>query len=233
MGSSPPNVNILSRLQQNELFTRFEKAGLPLDEWKFGVIEEDHRGECLAFEHKPTGAHMRISLLNDRCYMTWRPATSQGKASATGGRWATALAEVIIPWIDSVRRDHQAPDLWAALAAQSAITDAADQTNMRGRFTAEEVKQLRAGLDQIERFITTTQPLDGGGREKVKRRFDYLREAAGAGLRKIDFINIFVRTVFQMIVQGLVPPSAYGSVMSHAAAALNSVYQFGLKLLGS
>jgi hypothetical protein len=223
-----PNVDVLSRVQQNELLKLFENAGLSRDQWQVESVTEPYAGESLQYRHVPTGAKLAVTLIAGRFHLEWRPAID-GTTSSRHDYWADT-AQRIAQWVATVALDHRAPDLWAAVGAETAIRDAAQSDDFRAQFTSEELRLLRAGLDEIERFITATQPLDGG-RDVVKRRFDYLRESAGAGVRKIDWLNIFVGQVVGMVVQGLIPPSAYPAIMGHAATALSTVYNLGLKLL--
>ena len=50
---------------------------------------------------------------------------------------------------------------------------------------------------------------------------------------RFDWLNIFVGQVVGMITEGLLKPSFYGPLMTHAGTALNAVFQFGIKLLQS
>ena len=131
----------------------------------------------------------------------------------------------------TVKRNHEAPDLWAAVRAQAALPDAASRAEQSKPFSPREIKQLEAGLEEIERYIIATQPLDPDSQLKVKNRFQYLREAAQRTALKIDWLNIFVGQMFAFFAEGILHPSAYQVVMAHAASALTSVFQLGLKLL--
>jgi hypothetical protein len=65
----------------------------------------------------------------------------------------------------------------------------------------------------------------------VRRRFTYLLDAAKAGARTIDWLNIFVAQIIALGTIGLLDARVYGPVMAHATAVLNAIFQFGLKLL--
>jgi hypothetical protein len=223
---------ILSKVQENEIFVAIQTKGLdPSDfEWsnrtdKFHLYRRlTHRPTKTFIEltEGPTGGH----------WATWQPALSNGLRSAAITAWP-AMKGMIFQWIDVVKADHEAPDLWGALKAQSAIPRAVAQLDQRRPFTPEELTQLHTGINEIEQHVLTTQPLDPNDQLQIKRRFSYLRDSANRGLQKIDWLNIFVGQIVSMVTEGLLKPSFYGPLMAHAQTALRFVFDFGVKLLQS
>lgn len=137
----------------------------------------------------------------------------------------------MLDWIVAVNADYRAPDLWGEVAKEKTISGAADKAAYEKPFSAAELKLLETSLADIEHYITTTEPLDQAGQQEVHRRFSYLLDAAKKGARKIDWLNIFIAQIVTMIGAGALDARVYGPVMAHAAAAMNAIFQFGLKLL--
>jgi hypothetical protein len=229
-------VTVLSRVEENEIMAAIQSAKLgPLDfEWatRAGTETMDHDREYRRIVHKPTAAQLEFSFMpqGDGHWLTWLPMFQSGERSKWAKNW-TQARDTIVTWVRVVKGNHEAPDLWRALKAQGAIPDAAARADQSSPFSAADLKLLDAALDDIEAFVVTTQPLDPDGRTQVSRRFAYLREAARSGARKIDWLNIFVGQVVGMVTTGLLQPSFYGPLMSHAATAFNAVFNFGVKLL--
>jgi hypothetical protein len=225
-------LTILSRLEENQILAAIQTAKLdPYDfEW---LSRMDRSEEHRRIVHKPTESYLDFSFWTDGGHwMTWRPTFPSGERSAAAENWNTAT-RVINLWVEIVRRNHEAPDLWGALRSQTAIPDAAARAGGHSLpFTPKELKLLDEALADVERYITT-QPLGPDARQGVTSRFTYLKEAARAGVRKVDWLNIFVSQMVGMVVNGVVKPSFYGPVMAHAKTALNAVFQFGGQLLTS
>ena len=180
--------------------------------------------------HAATGAFVTFSESDGGFWLRWWPSEQRSTLYGISKSWPEAMVNVR-SWLGAVRRDHSAPDLWAEIAKGQAIPGAADSPEYRKKFSAEELKLLESGLADIGRYISTTQPLDPAAKQQVSKRFAYLLDAAKQGARKIDWLNIFVGQVVNMISNGLLGPEFYGSIMTHATMALNAVFQLGVKLL--
>jgi hypothetical protein len=134
-------------------------------------------------------------------------------------------------WIDRIRKNYVVPDLWAQVQAPQAIPDAA-HGKLVEPFTEAELKQLDIGLAEIEEYVLANQQLDPLGEATVRRRFKYLREAARRAGSKVDWLNLFMGTVFSLMAERVLDPAFYQPLMAHAATVLNNIFHLGLKLLG-
>jgi hypothetical protein len=223
---------VLSRVQENEIFEAIRTRGMdPADfDW---TIRRTSGDEYRRITYVPTQAHLEFSSYQGGGFwLSWAPILPSGRRYGPADTWNNARY-MMAAWLDVVKQDHEAPDLWGALKAQRAITGETAQAEASKPFSPTELKLLEAGLDDIERYVITTQPLDPDGREHVKGRFRYLADAARSGARKIDWLNIFVGQMVSLVTEGVLQTSFYRPLMAHAAAALQSVFQFGLKLLQS
>ena len=227
---------VLSRLEENAVAEAAQAVGLDPQEfeWRTRPPEKFGPSPYRRIIHKPTGSHLEFSLNSNGVtghWLDWSPMFPSGQRYMSATTWASA-SRVIDAWVSIVKQNHEAPDLWAAVRAQTALPTAAARTSEPSDpFTPSELKLLEAGLDEVEHFIISTQPLDPGGRDQVHKRFGYLRDAARRGVRKIDWLNIFVGQVVGMIMERILDPASYAPVMTHAGKALASVFKFGAKLL--
>jgi len=225
---------VLTRLQQNELFTHIRDAGLEPTDFRWVAEDTGYpRGNTETLTHQPTSSHISVSHTGDKYWaVAWPQPQGISESSYFNPEWR-AIARFAQLWVAAVKQNHAAPDLWAEVAKTNALQDAAGHPDPNGKpFSESELKQLDSGLDDIELYITSTQPLDPTGTQEVKRRFAYLRAAAKRAATKVDWLNIFVGQLVQMVQSGLFDPKFYQPLMQHAASALNAVFQFGVKLLG-
>jgi hypothetical protein len=223
---------VLSRTQQNDVYEEAVKLGLdPLD---FDLKTEDHGygGPVETFTHRPTKSRIVLSVPKADFYLQWWPAFAPGECIAAAYNWNTALV-LVVKWLNVVKTNHDAPDLWAEARKARQLTDAAGQvTEANTPFSPAELELLKPKLDEVEAYIESRQPLDAEQKKIVRGRFQYLLGAAKRGLGRVDWLNIFVGQIFQMFADGVLNSSLYGEVMRHAVTALGSVIRLGSKLLG-
>lgn len=222
---------ILSRIQQNYLFEASKARGLDPSEFEWSTQEKKTSGLVERITHRPTGSYFAFSYRSSGAaglWLSWWPTDEERFGGVDS--WYEARA-YIDRWLQRVKQDHDAPDLWGQLAKGRMEPDPSSAALFKP-FSAPELKQLEAGLDDIERYVTTTQPLDPSGEKAVRGRFAYLRDAARAGARKIDWWNIFVSQAVAMVTEGILSPTFYQPLMAHATGALAAVYKFGHRLIG-
>jgi hypothetical protein len=187
----------------------------------------------LRITHAPTGSYFEFAHAphSDGFWLSWSPMFTDGRRYAGAGDWFEA-AGIVAQWCGQTKEDHDAPDLWGELSKQAAIPKVAGQGADSQPFTPDELRLLEAGLDDIEHFITSSQPLPPDAVATVHGRFQYLREAAKRGVRKVDWLNIFVGQMISLVAERILVSSFYQPLMAHAATALKTVFDFGLKLIG-
>jgi hypothetical protein len=220
---------LLSRNQRNHIFLLVREMGLdPMGFSESNVIRDGQPTWVIA--HPQTDAHFQIQDSTDGgWWLSWWPNLPRGGVDRAH-TWDDVMRSCA-RWLDSVRRDYEAPDLWGELAKGKTISEAADNSEEARPFTASELRALGTALKEIEVYVITTQALGEPEKKLVRRRFAYLLEAAKAGVRKVDWLNIFVAQIIAMVTTGLVDPAFYGPMMIHAATVLNAIFQFGIKLL--
>jgi len=216
----------LSRTQRNEIFELIRRHNLDPEDFEWSSAQKSKE----VLRHRPTKSWFEWSEPGNGSgfWLSWWP--HQGAGHSLSRDWEHAR-EVTWRWLAAVRADYEAPDLWSELAKGKSISSAA-KPEYAAQFTPAELKLLETGLADIERYVTTTQPLEPEQKEQVKRRFAYLRDAANAGVRKVDWLNIFVGQIVSMVTERLLDAKFYGPLMAHAGTALNAVFQFGLKMIG-
>jgi hypothetical protein len=221
---------ILSRSQRNDIFQLIQRIGLdPMDfSWKVVNPKSD---PVETITHAPTNAKFSFShWQGDGWWLDWKPMTPEGDNHDSVGMWPMAVSKVQ-RWLQLVHQDHTAPDLWGAVGNERVISDAAQDEHYAQPFTAPELKLLEAGLADIESYVTNTQPLDPDAGKRVRGHFRYLLESAKSGVRKVDWLNVFVGQIVSMVTEGLIDAKFYRPLMAHATTALHAVFQFGVKLL--
>jgi hypothetical protein len=224
---------VLSRTQQNDVYKLAEAQGLnPLEfDWKIEL--RPTRGLTEIFIHRPTQSRFDFSDSDEKIWLSWWPKFVDGKSIHFAKAWQEAVAAVRL-WITEVKKNDDAPDLWAEARKARQLTDAAADVGAENTpFNPAEIELLKPKLNEIEAYIQSQQPLDEQQKKTLHGRFQYLLGAAKRGVGRIDFLNIFVGQIFQLVTEGVLKSSIFGDVMRHAWTLVDSVIKVGSKLLGS
>jgi hypothetical protein len=145
-----------------------------------------------------------VSFYSDNYWVVFWPNPTSADRSAMIGQWSGGVA-VFARWLGDVRKDHEAPALWAELA-KARTSPGFGEAQLRP-FSEGELKQLEAGLDDLQNYVLQNQPLDPEGQRAAKGRFAYLKDAAKAGVRKIDCWNILVSQMVSLATEHVIQPS--------------------------
>jgi hypothetical protein len=226
-------VPVLSRVQQNGIYQLAERAGLnPLD-FSWDTTDQEYRGTTERITHGPTQAWLDFSITNDRnIWMQWWPRFGTADPRLFTASWDGALMWVA-PWLDEVKKNHDAPDLWAEARNARALSDVVGDVEADNTpFTLEEVELLKPRLQDVADRIESSQPLDAEQKQVVRKRFQYLLEAAQRGVGRVDWLSIFIGQLFEMGLEKILEPSTVYQAMSYARTALSGLYHFGERLLG-
>src|SRR5688500_9930705 len=104
---------VLARTQENELFALIQRVGL--DPADFAWSLEHHPPARTLHEkavHRPTGSRFELWLDRDGDFwFDFWPNHVGGPHHSYVKGWASAK-EKFSGWLQCVRRDHEAPDLW-------------------------------------------------------------------------------------------------------------------------
>lgn len=172
----------LLRTQKNEVFEMMRAAGFDprLFEWK---------GDTLYFA--PANDEYWFAFAQDdkgRHYVEYRPGRGSERTQRNGLPWGVAV-DAFAHWLEAVRREHEAPDLWADLAGEGAHAVGVENTP----FTPAEQVQISRVLRELSENVRANFELTAGQLAAIDERLTYLEDAAGReGIGRIDWRNIFV-----------------------------------------
>jgi hypothetical protein len=103
-------------------------------------------------------------------------------------------------WLENVKRETAAPDLWATLEEGDQLLETASVPGGdNSKFSAEELKRIRLSIEELRKYVFETELLNESRHAYVSSRLDYLIEASERLGRK-DFLNIAVSVVMQVVV---------------------------------
>jgi hypothetical protein len=169
--------------------------------------------------HRPTGYYFKFGVL----YLDFSPGTRL-KEQHERYHSGNSRANYVNDWLRELRKEVDAPDLWAVIGQEKLLATAASSETIDNRpFTPNELQLINTKLDEIKGYILEDQSFDADQAEFVECEFAYLRESATRMGRK-DWLNIviggLVGTIFTL---GLDPEKARG-LFALAGTVLQSLW---------
>jgi hypothetical protein len=224
--SEPIDVT-LTKSEKNIVFGWLTSAKfLPADfEWQEHELGEDTRRGVMwstasTLFHRPTRYYFNFG----RAYCKFVPGTkSKVEIQEHASDWANRAAYFHL-WLCRLREEVDAPDLWATIGQEKALSTAASSADLDNRpFTAAEQNLIAARLDEIKGFLLEGQQFDAEQLEFLDRQFAYLGEASTRMGRK-DWLNVLYGGLITVVVGAALAPDAAKSLLRLAAAAFQSLW---------
>jgi ElaB/YqjD/DUF883 family membrane-anchored ribosome-binding protein len=123
-------------------------------------------------------------------------------------------------WLENLKRELVAPDLWATIRNQSALLRFADREEIENSpFSVEERNRIQASLEQIKKEMITTRMLTVDQTKILVERLDYLVDASSRLGRK-DWIVTAMGAVIGVVVQAALSSNTTTLLLQAADQAL-------------
>ena len=171
---------LLLRSQANTVFQAVREAGF--DPELFGwetrptVSNDDFRVSTLL--HRPTGYFFQFDLARGKQYCFYSPGEDKDKDAQYPGTWEGQLAYAK-RWLEYLKRETEAPDLWGSLLQERALHEGATSSEGEDRpLTESEIQYISTQLNELKEYIFQTQQLTSEQHDAVESRLNYLAASA-------------------------------------------------------
>lgn len=179
----------------------------------------------LALVHRPSSYYYVFNIDDDN---SWLPEFSPGSeaelfiSDSDLDNWKDKLTS-IQAWLRYLKREMEAPDLWAAISNEETLAEAASSEEMEDTpFTPEEVKYLSGAMKEIREYIASTQNLSPEIQSFVNDRINYLEESSKRQGRKA-WIHTTIGVLFTIIIGAAFSPSAARELFQFAGSVLAQI----------
>lgn len=201
----------LTKLQRNAVLQAIQGAGLQLGEFdwmethtavnRIGPGNPPYRVQALV--HSPTEAAFAfdLDLSRGHHYAIFHPGREGPTERINAGDWATQLSYVRT-WLDLVKAEHEAPDLWAELAYQRELMIGEEFENTA--FTPEEQEKIAEQLSEAKEYVRATYQLEPEQLERLEAQLDYLVDAARRS-RRVEWRNMLIGALLSQVMQAVLP----------------------------
>jgi hypothetical protein len=225
--------HFLLRSQENNVFAAIQAAGLNPEEFEWttdysNFAHGDAAGMRVpVLQHKPSNAFFifdwSVNRTPEQHVAFYTPGLDQPHDTRHAGNWESQLGYVR-SWLEYLRREWEAPDLWAELASGrelgSVVSDAVTDNSP---FNPQERAEISQKLEEVKRYVRQTYELNEAQYDAIDARLDYLVDAA-ARLGRVDWRNAFVGAFLGAVVQAVLPPEPVRDVVSLALRGLGHLF---------
>src|SRR5574341_518982 len=213
------------KTQRNKIFEAIREVGMNPSEFEWaeaGSVFVPNRKVPML---RHTSAQFHCVLATQDCeyfMLTYSPGATQ-KMQSDAVNSFEAMIVTLSRWASNLKREIEAPDLWAAAYEESKFTEAASATEASNEaFSVEEQKYISAQLYELEEYIRKTHNLTDEQLEFVKRRISYLEEDRKRQGRQ-DWIHTTIGVLFTIAFSLGLPGEAVRELFRVAATLLGKI----------
>lgn len=221
---------LILKTQKNEALELLTHEGLDPKEF---LWEERQSGKTLnlqvsALIHRPTGFYFVFDFHKGQHYTVRSPGETSAFDTQFPGSWVYQRG-YLIEWINSVKREYEALDLWAAVTSERQFFVAAAESQEGGPFDVQEQEFIRTRVNEIREYLVSTHSLNEHHQEYVERQLDYLVAAAKRQPRR-DWLHLAIGVLVSIVIQLGLSSSAASEFFRFASNAFSELFG-GTKLL--
>jgi len=194
-------TSLLLTSQKNEVFIAIEQAGLDPSEFDWRVSKSTQTADLSVAKlvHRQTGYFFEFDLKDGRHFAIYSPGRDTRQTRVRPGAWQYQFDEVL-EWVSCLKRETETPDLWAAVAQEKQLVEAASASDVDDSpFTPGEQDRIHAKLKEIQEYLFATKELTEGQADYARRRFEYL-EGAVSRLGRRDWLHTTIGVLTTIIV---------------------------------
>jgi hypothetical protein len=221
-----PTDATLTKLESNAVFSLVQAHDLNMAdfEWKSVESTEYELGSARHYSasqlyHRPTGYFFNFGGIRIE-----RSPGNQKKVESVPHRfeWAEKL-NLCAQWLSWVKSEVDAPDLWASVGHDRALSDAAGSSLDNAPFTSAEKLAITSNLNEIRVYLADNQQLHEEQFAHLDAQFQYLRSASERLGRK-DWLNIAYSTFVSTAVNLALTPERAQGLLQLAGVLLKSLW---------
>jgi hypothetical protein len=194
----------LRKTERNEVLHAIREIGLEPSEfaWK-DMIGAWNSQAIKALLHPATGSYFLFDggegpQSQPIYYCVFFPGQGVPVTEKKVENWTVQLA-VFRDWLIRVKEEAETPDLWAAIADQRHLSEAAVSEESNAPFTQQENEHLRAALLEIQEYVVAVTDAPEESRHFIEKRIQYLGDATDRLGRK-DWLNLALGGIVSFFV---------------------------------
>lgn len=177
--------------------------------------------------HNPTGYYLRFGAFANEFSPGVNKRINHDKHDGT---WKDRIRS-LATWLNELRREVEAPDLWASVGQERALANAAASEGVdNNSFNPSEKQLISASLNEIRSTLLSMRQFDSRQTAIIDSQFKHLDEAAQRMGRK-DWLMLAFGAMVTMIVALSLTPEQGNGLLRLAGSLLHQLWE-GMLALG-
>jgi hypothetical protein len=217
----------LTKIEKNRILKLILEYGPPADEFQWSEKQREEYSymayrpyRVSVLTHHPTGYYC---IFGGHNVMTSPGLNKKVEEFDHEDRWEKK-ENACGRWLVDVKLEVEAPDLWASIGQEKALSTAAASRDIDNRpFTDAEQRLIAARLDEIKGYILDGQQLTADQGETVDRELAYLRESSERLGRK-DWLNNLLGGLVGLAIGLALDPEKARGLLGLAGAVFQSLW---------
>jgi hypothetical protein len=183
----------LPQTKKNEILGMILEVGLDRADFEWrqvaSSVAHGHAFSVEALVHRPTGYFFEFGVDNKgSLWAFFQPGRDGSRKSEHAGSWGY-VSSYARQWIERVGEEHNAPDLWAAVADQRELITETDVENTP--FTSAEQGRIAEQLTEVMEYLRATSDLEAERLDRIEKELVYLKDASQR-LPRLDWRNVLL-----------------------------------------
>lgn len=210
--------------QSNEVHSAIVAEGLDTAAFHWDTVQSSKTQYLAVSElrYADTRYFFLFDFHQDQHWCEFSPGRDKLADTDYPGTWGGTLA-YFRQWLEYLKREVFAIDLWAAAQSQTAFIHAQSESDTESPFTLEERERIQTSINEIKEFVFKAQPLSEAHMRYVEGRLNYLVDASNRMGRK-DWANVAIGVFTNIVVSAALNPEATRDFFQFVGAALSWVF---------
>jgi hypothetical protein len=225
----------LTKLQKNAVLEAIQKFQFDPAEFDWAEVVSEEWAATSKFHymasnlvHRGTGYYITFGGVSQICSPGHGRKVESERHSNIWENQMRRLEE----WLYRLRKEVDAPDLWAAVGKERELSEAASSHLENKPFTVAEKSEIAAKLGELKHYLLSGQQFQIAQTKYIDEQFRYLRESSERLGRK-DWLNIAFSTLINLAVTLALPPERATGLLQLAGSLLKSLWHEVHGLLAS
>ena len=189
-------MNELLPSQKNEVLLAIRESGMNPLEFEFTESRRPRSTvTSIQLTHVPSKYWFRLH----GTIVRFSPGEETSQEQSNELSWTGKIGKLRL-WLGYLKREVEAPDLWASLARERELLGVEPAGAVNTPFSAEEQIQAKRAIEEIRIYISSTYSLADEPLAEVNRKLDYLIDASSR-LGRIDWKNIVIGALVTLALE--------------------------------
>jgi hypothetical protein len=220
----------LTRIQKNQVLQLILGYGPPPSDFQWTEKQQEEASgsyRVSVLTHRPTGY---FAVFGAHSITVSPGIKTKVEKFWHEDDWANKT-NICTHWLVDLQEEVTAPDLWATIGQEKALSTAASSASLDNRpFTAAEQSLIATKLAEIKAYLLEGEQFDHKQAETVEREFAYLRESSERLGRK-DWLNIVLGGLFGLAVTLALDPEKARGLLRLAGTVFQTLWEMGQRRL--